>query len=158
LASCVRTPDCECFLGYRGNGVASCELSVPVLTAISLSKPFLDGEFVVNATFSNTERIAGTGFCRTGEVIVHAESVGNGVMRCRIPDGSAMVAISFDGTHFSAPLRLGGPLEIARVVRVPLLVVVAVGAVVVIWNRSRRFARVPRNSDHELLVTRSELP
>jgi hypothetical protein len=163
LASCVRTPACECFFGYRGDGVESCELSTPVLTNLALFRGAVDGECLVNATFSNTERIAGTGYCKFGQILVQAESVENGVVQCRLPEidgGSTMVSISFDGVHFSAPLlklRIRGSIGMASPLRLILVGAVAFGAAIALWKRSRRFERVPRNRDHELLVKRSEI-
>jgi hypothetical protein len=159
-AACLKTGECECFTGYRGDGVASCEISLPIFTGIT-PKKCSAVDCVINASFSNTEKLAGTGYCRFGDVLVQADQVVSGVISCKVPHiqgGKTLVAISFDSSHFSEvqlPLKIYQPADIdsERVIRLFLLFAVVFGVGMALYRKAQFNGRwVPKNSDHEKLV------
>jgi hypothetical protein len=116
---------------------------------------------VINATFSNSEPISGTGYCRFDHVLVQAESVEQGLMRCRVPRlpaAAASVSISFDSSHFSErhfTLTVPGEGDLRAWLALMLLAGVGV-AVATAVCRHTGHRRVPRGADHDLLAPSRE--
>jgi hypothetical protein len=111
---------------------------------------------VVNATFSNTEKLANIGYCRFGDVLVQADRMISGTLTCKVPmidARSTMVSISFDSSQFSdvqMPLKIHQPPEVASDGAMPLFMLasVVVGLGVTIYKKmNSRHRAGARNND-----------
>jgi hypothetical protein len=114
---------------------------------------------VINATFSNTEKLTGMGYCRFDHVLVQADSFVPGVIQCRVPQIAAreiMVAISFDSTRFSEvqlPLKIAKEGDDEFFLRVFLVFAVVFGLGMAVYRKGQFDRRVPKNNDHQRLVS-----